>query len=128
MKRKTLLRKREAKLNNFKALDLPGKFKMIKRQTVPAEAFRLWNQLPHEDRLQFIKENFKGLKVHWNWRERQGIQLSPVKIITLGHALSVAPKIGKFKFHIDLVHMKTKLNEEATLKVVQHYLPTVRAL
>ena len=67
-KKHTLLRRREAKKNNFMALDLPGKFAMIKRQRTPSDSFQLFQQLSSEEQLQFIRENYKGVKVGWTYR------------------------------------------------------------
>lgn len=127
-KRHTLLRRKEAKKANFAALDLPGKFAMILRQRTPSESYQLSNLLTHEEKLQFFRDHYKGFKVSWGWRRREGLLLSPVKIVTLGFALQVNPKIKNVRYSIDLVSLKEQLNEAETLKTIQKYLPTVVAI
>jgi hypothetical protein len=128
-KKHTLLRKKEAKLNNFRKSDTLAKFAMIKRQKSGFEAFRLFNAMGHEYQLEFIRKEYRGFKVDWRWRELKSVTpIGPVHFSVIGYALEVKPKVGKVKFKIDLVKMKTKLNDEATLVTIRHHLPTVKAL
>lgn len=122
-------RKRDAQRRNFESADLPGKFRIIKRQKIPAVAFRFFHLLTTEEQLQFVKAEFKGVKVGWKFQLRRGLQFSPtVKLIDLGYSLEVWPKIGSFRYNVTLIRTPNKFKDEQTLEVLQKYLPTVKVL
>ena len=113
-------RKREAWLNHFYSVDLAGQFKIILRQKNRLDAYRLFNLLPHEEKLLFFWTHFKGVKVKWCIRARAGGEG-----ITFGYALDIFPKVGKFVYSFTLAQFVNRPPEDVIFKKIKTNLPTV---
>lgn len=123
-------RKREALKNHFYAVDNPARFKMIIRQKERHLAFSLSNLLTNEDKAEFFKTCYKGVKTDWKISPREGLDFAHFRVVQYGWSLDIRPKIGRFQYSLTVrnYNLKDKPNEEEILRVIQKYLPTVKVL
>lgn len=124
----TAKRRREAKIELFKMLPKADKFKMILRQKGDTVRF-LFYQLADDERKEFLKKHFKGVKVKWQLQPRQVLKFSPFRLVDIGHRLQVFVPINGVNVVLELGDFgKPGPNNETILQIIQANLPTVKVL
>lgn len=123
-------RKMKAKIQsrNFELKDLKDRFKMIVREADPFHARALFAKLSNEEQFDFIRENYRGVKVEFRVTQIETLRLDPIRLVKTGFRLTVVPVIRDKKFWVDLAHYPQYPTPEQILHKIQHHLPTVRIL
>ena len=125
-------RKRRLKANiqkrNFEVKCLDDKFKMIAREADQYHARILFAKLTHEEQLEFIRKNHRGVKVKFDVSEYESFNPATFRLQKGGFHLNVFPVVNGKNFWVILARYPDRPTDEQILHKIQHHLPTVRIL